>query len=39
LTSDEEYADLAEMTLALGIPALLRQRYGQAKSEEVTPLF
>lgn len=39
LTSDEEYADLAEMTLALGIRHFLRQRYGQATSAELAPLF
>ena len=39
LTSDEEYAELAEMTLALGIRHFLRQRYGQATGAELMPLF
>ncbi|MCM0755128.1 hypothetical protein M7784_07685 [Desulfovibrio aminophilus] len=39
LTSEEEYADLAEMTLALGIRHFLQARFGETPREELAPLF
>ncbi|MES9994871.1 hypothetical protein [Desulfovibrio aminophilus] len=39
LTSEEEYADLAEMTMALGIRHFLNTRFGETPREELTPLF
>lgn len=39
LTSEDEYADLAEMTLALGIRHFLRARFGETGKQDLLPLF
>jgi hypothetical protein len=39
LTTEEDYSDLAEMTLALGIRHFLMERFDQVKREDLLPLF
>lgn len=39
LTTEEDYSDLAEMTMALGIRHFLMERFAETKREDLLPLF